>query len=134
VDTASELFFGECCKPSLNQVEPTGRGGREVQVKARPSGQPVADPGGLMGSVVVQDRVNIQLGRYVGFDGAEERAKLLGAMALLGLSDDLAVFVFRAANRLVVPWRTYRPKSKPAEIASFSVKSLVALPGIEPGF
>ncbi len=53
MDTAAELFFGECGKPSLNEVEPTGRSGREVQVKARPSGQPVADLGGLMSSVVV---------------------------------------------------------------------------------
>ena len=99
MDTASELFFGDCCKPSLNQVEPTGRGGREVQVKAWPSGQPVADPGGLMGPVVVQDQVNIQLGRYVGFDGTEKFAKLLGAMALLGLSDDLAGFCIQGGKQ-----------------------------------
>ena len=65
MDTAAELFFGDCGKPSLDQVEPAGRGGREVQVKARPSGQPVADPGGLMGSVVVQNYVHIQFGRHV---------------------------------------------------------------------
>ena len=38
--------------------------------------------------------------------------------------------VFRAGTRQ----RDFRPKAKPAAIAGFSVKSLVALPGIEPGF
>ena len=112
VDTASELFFGECCKPSLRRIEPTGRGGREAQVKARPSGQPVADPGGLMGSVVVQDQVNIQLGRYAGFYGTEEVAKLLGAMALLGLSDDLAGFCIQSGPQAGCAMADIPAKSK----------------------
>ena len=36
----------------------------------------------------------------------------------------------RASTRRPV----FHPNEKPAELAGFSVKSLVALPGIEPGF
>ena len=43
-----------------------------------------------MGSVVVQDQVDVQLCRHVGFKGVEKAAKLLAAMPPLGLSDDLA--------------------------------------------
>ena len=53
MDTTPQLLVGECGKPSLDQVEPTGRGGSEVQVEARSFGQPVADERRLVRPVVV---------------------------------------------------------------------------------
>ena len=40
---APDLAQGEQGEPALDQVEPGGRGRREVQVVARPLGQPVPD-------------------------------------------------------------------------------------------
>lgn len=56
---AAELFFGQFGKPSFNQVEPTCRSGREVQMKARPFRQPVADQLGFVSSVVIQNQVDV---------------------------------------------------------------------------
>jgi hypothetical protein len=92
VDAAAELLVGEQSEPAFDQVEPAGRSGSEVQVEARAFGQPVADQLRLVGAVVVQDQVNVQLGRHVAFDGVEEAAKLHGAMAALGLTDQGAGF------------------------------------------
>src|SRR5271155_3577237 len=86
---AAQLLFGECGKPSFDEIKPTGRSGREVQVEAGPLDQPIPDHGGLVSAVVVQDQMNIQFGWQVGFDGVEEAAKFFGTMALLGLSNHL---------------------------------------------
>jgi hypothetical protein len=53
-------------------------------------GQSVTDRLGLVGTVVVEDEVNVQLRGHVLFDGIEEVAKLAGAMPLLSLADDFA--------------------------------------------
>ena len=92
VNASSELLFGEVCEPAFDQVQPRGRGWGEVQVEARPLGQPVMDQIGLVGAVVVQDQVDVQLRRYVLFDGVEEVAELDGPVAALELADDLAGF------------------------------------------
>jgi hypothetical protein len=60
VNARSKLLFGEGGEPAFDQVEP-GRGSRrEVEMEARPLGQPVADQFGLVGAVVVQDQVDVE--------------------------------------------------------------------------
>ena len=59
MDAAAQLFFGQCGEPSFHQIDPGGRSGREVQVEARPLGQPVTNQLRLMGSVVIQDQVHV---------------------------------------------------------------------------
>ena len=50
-------------------------------MEAGPLGYPVADSGGLVGAVVVEDQMNLQSGGYVLFDGVEELTKLDASMA-----------------------------------------------------
>ena len=90
VDAAAELAFGEQREPAFDQIEPGGRGGREVNVEAGPFGQPVPDQLRFVGAVVVQDQVNVQFFRHMPFDGVEEVAELRRAVALLVLADDRA--------------------------------------------
>ena len=90
MDSATELLFGEQSEPAFDQVEPTGRGGREVQMEARPLHQPVTNQLRLVCSVVIQDERNVQLGRYIFLDRIEKNAKLDGAVAALSLADQLA--------------------------------------------
>jgi hypothetical protein len=52
------------------------RGRREVDVPARALGEPVADEFGLVSSGVVDDDMNVEVGRNVGLDGVEELAEL----------------------------------------------------------
>ncbi len=62
-----------------------------MQVEAWPLGQPVADDFSLMGSVVVQNQVNVEFGRNVVLDGVEEGAELDGAVAAMGVVFPLPV-------------------------------------------
>ena len=87
VYAAAELLFGQFGKPSFHQVEPTCRSGSKVQLEARPFRQPVADRLCFMSSAVIQNQVDIQVGRNAFLDGVEEGAKLDRAMAALCLSD-----------------------------------------------
>ena len=48
---AAELFFREQSEPALDQIEPAGRGGREMQMEARSFHQPVANQLGFMRAV-----------------------------------------------------------------------------------
>src|SRR6266567_1267479 len=59
-------------------------------MEAGPLGQPVANRLSLVCAIVVQDQMDVQLLRYILFDGIEEVAELAGAMPLLGLADDPA--------------------------------------------
>ena len=49
-------------KPALDEVEPGGRGGGEVQLEARVAQQPFFHLRGLVGAVVIADEVQVQAG------------------------------------------------------------------------
>src|SRR3712207_8521710 len=57
---APDLARGEQGEPALDEVDPGCRGQREVQVVARPLGQPVLDQRRLVGAQVV-DRKSTRL-------------------------------------------------------------------------
>src|SRR5579859_7069269 len=99
MDAAPELLFGERSEPALDQVEPTGRSGSEVQMEAGPLSQPVANQFGLVGSVVIQNQMHLQLWRQVVLDGVEEGAELGGAVAAVRLADDLASFCIQGGEQ-----------------------------------
>src|SRR3972149_12091778 len=82
--------LGEQSEPALDLVEPGGAGRREVQVVAGPLEQPTMDRGRLVGAVVVEDQMDVEIGRDIGVDRVEEGAELLGPVALVTLADDLA--------------------------------------------
>lgn len=57
---------------------------------ARPLGEPCFDFGVLVGGIVVDDEMDIEIVGHVGIDMAQEGEKFLVPMALLALTDDLA--------------------------------------------
>ena len=75
VDAAADLFFGESGEPTFEQVQPRGRSRREVQVKARPLGQPAPDQLGFVRAVVIQDEMDLEILRHVGVEGVEKLAE-----------------------------------------------------------
>ncbi len=87
MSTSLDLALTEQSEPALDQVEPGGRRGREVQVETRMTRKPSSDSRRLVRPVVVQDQVHIELGRNVGVDGSQERKKLLAAMTSVKLTD-----------------------------------------------
>ena len=77
VSTALDLLFGEEREEPLDLVDP-GRGGwREVGVPAGPLGEPVADQFRLVARGVVDDDVDVKIGRHVVLDRIEKPAELL---------------------------------------------------------
>ena len=61
-----------------------------MDVVAWPGGEPALDPGGLVGAVVVDDEVDLQIGGNVGVDVLEKAQELLVAVARLALGEDWA--------------------------------------------
>ena len=57
---------------------------------ARSLEQPVADQRGLVGGVVVHDKLDVEIVGDVGFDPIEELAELGGAVPSVALADDTA--------------------------------------------
>ena len=65
---ATDRLLGDDVEPDLDLIEP-GRVGRgEVDVIAGPSGEPAFDLGVLVGAVVVDDEVNVEVRGDVGVD------------------------------------------------------------------
>ena len=72
---------------------------------ARPVSEPTLNAGVLVGAVVVDDEVDIEVQGHVGLDVSEEAQELLIAVARLALGEDLASGNVQAVKRVVVPWR-----------------------------
>src|ERR1700757_5465489 len=90
VHATAQLLLREQREPALYQVHPGGADRGEVQVNARALGQPAPNPGRLVGGVVVQDQMDVQVRRNGRLDGVEEFAELDGPMPPVTLPDDLA--------------------------------------------
>ena len=87
---ATELFGGECRKPSLNQVDPRGIGRGEMEVEARMTGEPATNEGTLMRAGIVENDVDVESSWHVGVDVAQERAELACALPRKGLAEHFA--------------------------------------------
>src|SRR5215208_1405186 len=85
-----QLLLGQESKPTLDEIEPRGTGGREMQVKARALEQPALNGDGLMSTVVVEDQMDVKACRHLCIDLVEELAKLKRAVPTMKLTDDLA--------------------------------------------
>src|SRR5207237_7253013 len=68
-----------------------GVGGREVNVPTRTASEPSSDLGVLVGGVVIDDEMDVELGRQIGLDVTQEGKKLLMAMARFALGNDRAI-------------------------------------------
>ena len=84
--------MGDEGEEAFDLVEPGGIGGREVNVPTRTAGEPGLDLGMLVGGVVVDDEMDVELGRHIGLDVAQEGEELLVTMAGFALGDDRTVF------------------------------------------
>ena len=62
---AANPFVGECGEPSLDQVQPRTVGRREVNMKPRALGQPMADERRFVCAVVVQNEMDVEPGRHL---------------------------------------------------------------------
>lgn len=88
---SANTFLRNFTEPALHHVEPgTGRGSK-VQVKTRMPLHPGFDAGVLVGPVVVDNQMQVQMGRGVGIDPLEEPDKLLMPVPRHTISDDLAI-------------------------------------------
>ena len=88
---ATDSALSDEGEETFDLVEPRGIGGREVNVPTRTSCEPSSDLGMLVGGVVVDDEMDIELGRHIGLDVAQEGEELLVTMAGFALGDDRAV-------------------------------------------
>ena len=82
-------FLGDDIEPDLDLVEPGGVGGSEMDMVAGPSGEPALDLGMLVGAVVVDVEVDVEVRGHVGLDVLEEAHELLMPMPWLALGDNL---------------------------------------------
>ena len=90
-DAAFQASFGELGEEALDGVEPgTGRG-HEVKGEALMPGEPGADLGVLVSSVIVEDHVDRLIGRDGGLYGVEEADELLMAVTLHVAAKDSSV-------------------------------------------
>jgi len=76
VRAALDLALGEQCEPALDLVEPRGMRGGEVQMVSRPFLEPLADQRCLVGTVVIQHQMDIEL------EGNDRRPSLAPRLAL----------------------------------------------------
>src|SRR5580658_4291519 len=87
MNATSDLTFGEQRKEALDLVEPGAAGRRQMHVPARPAVEPIADGGGLMGCVIVDDQMHVKIRRHGGLNLVEELAELYGAVASVAFAD-----------------------------------------------
>src|ERR1039458_10470357 len=72
---ASDGALGDKGEEALDLVEPRSIGRGEMKVPTGPPCKPRPDLGVLMGGVVVDDEMDVEVGRDVGFDVAQEGEK-----------------------------------------------------------
>ena len=90
VDAAARLAGGQLGEPALDEVQPGGAGGGEVQREARMGEQPAPHRRGLEGGVVVEDEVDLKVGRDLTLQRRQEALELDRAMAGVRRADHLA--------------------------------------------
>ena len=88
--TTTNTFLGQLAKPVFHQIEPGRARGDKVQVKPWMSPQPLLDLGVFVGSIIVEDQMQIQPGRKFSVQVSEEPQKLLMAVSLHTVADDSA--------------------------------------------
>jgi hypothetical protein len=103
--TTNGLLCNET-EPAFDLVEPRGVCRCVVDLEARPLGKPCAHFGMLVGSVVVDDQVHSQMGGNGTVNALQKGQKLLVAVPGLQSVNTVPVATSRAANKVVVPWRT----------------------------
>src|SRR5213075_2050262 len=98
--SAPDRLVGDQRKESLDLIQPGAVGRDEVHVPAWPVGQPRLDLRMTVGGVVVDDAMDVELGRHSSFDLAQKRQELLMPMARLATGQHRAIeYVQRGKQR-----------------------------------
>lgn len=71
-DAPFEAALGEDGEEAFHSIDPTRRGGREVEGPAGMAIKPGQDLGVFVGNVVIEDDVNGLFGRHLAFDSVQE--------------------------------------------------------------
>ncbi len=87
---ALELLAGQLAEPAFDHVDPRGARRREVHMKAEALGQPSTNRRALVGAVVVENQVGIELRGNAAVDLIELFRELLRPMPRFTAPDDLA--------------------------------------------
>src|SRR5262249_8423266 len=100
-----DLLLGQGCEPALDLIEPGAVGRCVVDLEAGVTQQPAPDQLGLVGPVVIEHDVDLQVGRDFLLDPVQKALELGRAVAPMSLADHLPVAMSRAAKSEVVPCR-----------------------------
>src|SRR5215469_10086092 len=90
MDAALDLLVGEQREPAFDLIKPGGAGRCEVHVIARVAGEPSPDRRRLVGGVIVEHQVYVEIGWNRLLDLGQEVAEFDRAMTLVAAADDLA--------------------------------------------
>ena len=90
-DPTTDSPLGDEGEPALNLIEPRRIGGNEMELVARMARQPRLHPLMLMGRVVVDYQMDVQLPRNVCINLSKKRQELLVPMVGLAVGQHLAV-------------------------------------------
>ena len=90
MDAALDLLVGEESKPAFYLIEPGGAGRGEVEVIARVAGEPRFPGRGLVGGVIVEHQMDVEIGRHGLLDRGQELAEFDRAVTLVAAADDMA--------------------------------------------
>lgn len=92
-------FLGNDVEPDLHLIEPRRVGGCEVNVVARVGREPAFDLVMFVGAVIVDDEMDIEIGRDIVLDVPEELEKFLMAMMPFALAQDLARYDVQGSEK-----------------------------------
>ncbi len=89
--TATQSLVGDLTKPAFHHIEP-GTGCRnEVQMKAWMTFQPGSNAGMFMGSIVVNDQMELQAARDFGINTLQKPNEFLMSVTGHAIADDSAI-------------------------------------------
>ena len=90
MDAALDLLVAEESEPAFYLIEPGGAGRGEVEVIARVAGEPRFPGRGLVGGVIVEHEMDVEIGRHGLLDLGQELAEFDRAVTLVTAADDVA--------------------------------------------
>src|SRR5439155_27348697 len=86
--TALDLLLGQRGEPAFHQVEPRRTGGREVHMKSGMPSEPPPNLRGFMRAVVVQNQMDVEVGRHRVVNRVEKAQELSTAMSAMTFPND----------------------------------------------
>ena len=89
--TATQSFVGHLTEPPFHHVEPRTGCGNEMQMEPWVTFQPGSNTRMFMGSIIVDDQVQSQIGRHFGVDAFQKPNKFLMSVTRHAIADHSAI-------------------------------------------